>query len=494
MKSIDTIEVLPNLRMFPLGQVGFLFALLVGGCALIFLTMFPTYYATSLLYIGISGVGLLLCRKTQVHLKDPRLKILGYLWLIKILFTIFLLYVGWIPDLDPTFSMNWGYDPQRFYFQARELVDNNWIPNFGQLNYTGILYYYGAIYYIVGHNPVIPALINAFVTLLATLCLVRAGYAIKQDRGSRDWTISFALLIPEMLWFDVMTSRETLVAALLVFSLVAVGRYLARLENISLIKTISVVALSVGGISFVRTSMLLPVVLSIILMVLFVRQTGAHRVVLRTLLISVGMAALLFAPLIGEFTGGAKFSSISAIDVATSSAKNIALRSDVQWSDSSIGMLLMPNGILQSVLFLPLRMLLYLSAPLPNILVPLQELLGGSFYAWERLCMILSSVLNLLIFPYAIASLIQAVNERKANPAPLVFHVPYWCVFASIAGGNLIIHERYRIMGTLFLWGCAWLGSVSCPNRLIHKSKFVWYGLLGSCGFFYVTYKFLNII
>ena len=473
----------------PAGQITLLFLLLGIGSVLILATIKQATFNSVFLLGFVAIGGLVLCRKTQIQLNDPALRVLGYFWLIKLGVTLFLLYVGWMPQLDPS-SASWGYDPQRFYIQAQELIDNHWVPDILNLNYVGILYYYGAIYYILGHNPIIPTLINSFVTLIASLYLVKVGYEIKGQRGARDWTLAFALLLPEMLWYDVMTARETLVAALLLFSMLTTGRYLARIGPVSLFKTLNIVGLSTLAIAAVRTSMLLPLVAAITLMVLFVKPQRGSRVAQRTILTVAAVVIIIVGPVMASYLGGYDFDVIKAIQLATSAKENVALSASMEWSDNSIGMLLMPEGLLQSILYLPPRMLLYLVAPLPNIFVSGNDLLAGSWEAWQALLTLIASAINILVMPYVLASLVRSIKTRKADSAPLIFHIAYWVTFIAIAGGNLIIQERYRIMATLLLWGCAWLGMKTCSKQLIGKASLYWYGLLAFGALFYLGYKF----
>lgn len=475
----------------PIGQL-LLFLVLIGLCGpLILATIEQASFITFCLFISASVVGLVLCRNMQIKLNDPALKVLGYFWLIKLVLLFFLLYVGWMPQLDPA-SANWGYDPQRFYVQAKELIDNNWLPDFLSLNYVGILYYYGAIYYLIGFNPVIPALINAFVTLIASLYLIQVGYEIKAQRGSKDWTLAFALLLPELLWFDVMTSRETLMAALLMFAMLTAGRYFARISRISLFEVFSIISLSVLAIVAVRTSMLVPVFIAIGLMVILIKNPKNPMNTQRTIIVTSVVAMLIIMPLLTKFFIGYNFNFVEALQTAFSAKDNVALGPDLSlgWSENSIGRLLMPEGIFQSVLFLPPRMVLYLLAPLPKIWIPVNDLIDGNFEAWQNLMTLFSSLINVVAIPYATASLIHSIKTRMTNSATLIFHISYWITFIAIAGGNLIVHERYRIMASLLLWGCAWLGWTNCPKKIINKMSFLWYGLLVLGSIFYLLFKF----
>lgn len=483
----------PKNWVLPEGQVIGLLLLFSVGSLLILSTIKESTFNSVLLLGFVSLGGLMLCRNTQIRLNDPSLKILGYFWLIKIGLTLFLLYVGWMPQLDPSTSNGWGYDPQRFYIQSQELIDNDWSPNLLNLNYVGIIYYYGAIYYVIGHNPLIPALINAFVTLIASLYLVKVGYEIKIQRGPRDWTLAFVLLLPEMLWFDVMTSRETLVAALLIIVMLTAGRYLARTAPITLTKVLIIGGLSMFAIAAVRTSMLFPVIASIGLMVLLVKPQRGSRMIPRAILVVAIMVAAILGPVISGYLGGYSFDVGTVFQTKIAAQNNIATSADFAsgWSENSIGMLLMPNSLLQSILFIPPRMVLYLVAPLPNIYFSLTELFAGSWVVWQSLFITLSSVINIIAIPYALASFIQSIKTRKNNAAPLVLHISYWVTFMAVAGGNLIIHERYRVMASLLLWGCVWLGARTCSKNLIFATSLFWYSALTLSAWFYLGYKII---
>jgi len=62
-------------------------------------------------------------------------EILFYTSISKLISLISLIF-GWAPGLLNIENINWGYDPQRFYLQAKQLIDNGWNSNFLNLNYT----------------------------------------------------------------------------------------------------------------------------------------------------------------------------------------------------------------------------------------------------------------------------------------------------------------------------------------------------------------------
>ena len=151
----------------------------------------------------------------------------------------------------------------------------------------------------------------------------------------------------------------------------------------------------------------------------------------------------------------------------------------------------MPNSFLEMFVFLPFRMILYLAAPLPNIAVSWSALIDGEFNAWERLMTLPTSVLMLLGFPYVLAGSAYAWFNRIQFPALLVIPIGFWVTFASVVGGNIIIHERYRLMFTLLLFACMWLGFTQSRVSSVIRWAALWFGLLTAAAVFYIGYKFL---
>lgn len=444
---------------------------------------------TLVLFVFLTAMGLWLCHRTRVNLGDPKLNILGTFWLLKVGITLLLLYAGWIPYLDPATSPIWGYDPQRFYQYAWDLIENGWTPLDG-LNYQGAIYYYGGIFYLFGYNPVIPALINAFVTLLGTLFLIRCLYSFVPDRTAKDWTIAGLLLVPEVLWYDVMTSRETLMAALIIFAALGAGRYLVGVKKSSLASTLLLSGTALFAILAVRTSMAIPVVASTAIMALVLRSHHKMGALMKVLLVGLGIAVLSAGPLVQNLAGGSDVNYLEALESAQSFETNVAAQ--IEWSDNSIGMLLAPNNAWQSLLYLPPRMVLYLAAPFPNAAVSLTELIDGSWTAWQPLMTLPTSAMMLLGFPYVLAGGAQAWRFRRRQPAPLVSHITFWITFMAVAGGNIIIHERYRLMCTLLLFACMWFGYTRCSRREVKRWAFPWFGLLAAGAVFYVGYKVIG--
>lgn len=480
--------VLPwfNISMTSAQAIILLF-LLGFGLLLYGLTVSIALANTILIFLFITMMGLWLCHRTRVVLGDSKLNILGTFWLLKVFITIVLLYVGWIPMLDPS-SASWGYDPQRYFQDAWNLIENGWNPIAGS-NYQGIIFYYGAIFYAFGHNPIIPALVNAFVTLIGTLYLIKYAYEFSAWRSEKDWTIAGLLLVPEVLWYDVMTSRETLMAVLIIIAPLAISRYLFRINNCNLVYTLLLSGFALIVILVVRTSMAFPVLASIVITATLLNPRRKINLALKVLLVALAISTLLAGPLIQQVTGGYDINYLATLDRIQSFESNVA--SQMEWSENSIGLLLAPNNALQSLLYLPPRMLLYLTAPLPNLAISLSGLFNGLWSAWQHLMAISTSVMILLGFPSVLAGTAQAWRFRRRQPASLVLHITFWVTFIAVAGGNIIIQERYRLMFTLLLFACMWFGYTHCSHIKIMRWAYPWFFLLASGAIFCMGYKIM---
>lgn len=459
-------------------------------CAVwIYLTTDDANLAASLTFVVSTFSGLILCGWFAVRIGDPRLSILGYLWLIKIGLTIVLLYFGWIPQLDYRTSVVWGYDPQRYYQDAIDLIHNGWRPTVGS-NYQGIIYYYGAMFFLLGHNPIIPAAVNTFVTLVGSLFVIRVAYEAKAIRGRDDWVLSLLLLAPELLWFDVMTSRETLLATLIAVAGLAVGRYLCRLGKHSFGGTSMAVSVCLGGILAVRTSIAIAIVSFVALICVLPFLNQRVTFVRKLVISSACMLLFLLGPKIQQISGGYDYNYANALRRAQSLHENVASETG-DWSDRSVGRLVAPHSAVQSVLYLPARMILYLIAPLPSNHVTWGGLKSGSYAAWQNLMTMASSAINIAIMPLILAGIAISVRLRWNRPGLLMINLLFIIVFAAVAGGNIIIHERYRVMASPLLFASAWIGLTVAPRRDIRKWTIIWGAILISGASVIFLYKYV---
>jgi hypothetical protein len=351
-----------------------------------------------------------------------------------------------------------------------------------------VLYYYGTIFKFIGFNPVAPALLNTLLNLFAALVVVRVGYLIKRERDSRDWVLGLGILLPDVLWFDCLTSRDGPALALVTIATLSATGYLIRRPEDRYplwLAVLSVPALVLVGI--VRTSMVVPSVAAIAIVFLVSRTSGRVRLA-GAVLVAAAAFVLIKAPEYSSALGSIRFEYEETFARATGAY--VDQLDEAQWSARSVSKLLVPTSVGQAVLFAPARLIMYIVAPLPNVTTSLGGLAAGDWQAFQGLAHCLTALINVLLFPLAFAALLRVRGIDRLGPG-WAFQVPFWCVFAAVAVGVPILHERYRVMASLLLWACIWLGFTT-DRRAIRLAYGTWLGF-GALGVsFWVFYKLLT--
>ncbi len=431
----------------------------------------------------------LIFRRLAADLRDERLQWLGYIALARAAIVLALLFIGWMPQLNPN-GAAFGYDPQRYYFEAFDLANAGFDPRITgfSLNYTGVLFYYGALFKAFGHNPVLPAVLNMSVTLAAVSFLIVVAYRIKGQRDPWDWTIGLCLIIPEVLWFDALTSRETVAMSLLVLAVLSLGMHLmfpaATSPRRSDRGLVIAGALSFAALGVIRTTMLVPTFAALVILYTVGAGNWLQRIK-GAAWITVVAIILAAAPAIAEAIGGYHFGYLAWL--RGSRSPEYISQIAAGWSSRSVGQLLVPTNVFEEVAFAPIRGLAYLVAPLPSIPLGLVGLRAGSWSDWQSLATMLSAVLYIVMFPVLLVSAYVAIWERKRTW--LLIHVPLWCTYAAIAGANVIVVERYRLMMVPLMWAGIWLGW-SCNQRLLARAYACWVAVLVVGAVFFGAYKF----
>jgi hypothetical protein len=402
----------------------------------------------------------------------------------KVLISSFLLIYGWIPELRDINGVNFGYDPQRFYYDSKDLLANNWDPDFLQINYIGIIYYYAFLFKLFGSTPFVAFFSNFILTTFSTLYLIKFILDKSNTKYKYDYLLFFLLLIPEILWFDVVTSRETLMGALIIFTVITASKlFIFREKNLLLFKIISILICLVA-ISVVRTTMVFAVLISILLMIMFTSFNTKGGKLKLFLIGFLFFQIFLLSPEISATLGGRIFEWSEVIDIAQAS------NPDAEGASGVITALIVPHSPLESILFTFPRMLLYIISPLPNINFSILGLLNSEWLSWQSFFTFLSSILNIYFFPYVILSLVNTIKTKGLDRLSLTLHLAYWPTFASVAGGVLFIHDRYRVQFAILYLAIGFLGyriKINSKNFDIIKS--IWYLILFFGMVFYVILK-----
>jgi hypothetical protein len=435
------------------------------------------HWPTLLFLFATVAIALFGIHTTSTKLNDARLLRLGYLFIAALAVTLLVLGTRWKANLANGGPGLEG-DQERFYFQAAEFARGGFrLSSMPSLNYTGVLFVYGVVFKIFGHNPYAPALLNALLTLFATLLLARVAYKIKRERSNTDWMIAF-FVVPEVLLHIVMPSRDILAMTLLTISVLGVANYVldAPAERRPLVAAMTMLP-SLFLLALVRTPALIPAVASIILLLVMGRLW-------RSLLIVAipAVAILVAAPLLSESLGGYHLSYAQVVSNVVVDPNEQPL--DVyHWNQRSIGRLLIPHTRVEAFAYAVPRLILYWIAPLPS--VHWRPVAAGDWTHDQILLTALSSIMYAVLFPLVIASLwISVVRSRDG----LALQIPFWITIIAIVVGTPLIHERYRVMAIPLLAGCMWLGRMATRRELLW-SYAIWGGVLLTGGAAALAYK-----
>ncbi len=401
---------------------------------------------TIALAVAVTFVGILMIYALAVTVRDRRIGWLIYVYLVKLLLTLALLYWGWVPDLHPS-QATYGYDPQRYYYQSAELLQHGRHDDIlSSLNYAGVLYYYAAIFALFGHNPAAPALVNSLFTLLAALILVEAAHIILPASNSA-WKVGLVLLVPEILWYDALTSRETITMALLVCGTVPLGMVLvAGRPTPRSTRRIFGSILSLTALGLIRTSVLPVAFVIVAFYYLFFCVRGRQRL-LWLAVIGAVVTLIWISAFLVTYLRAYDFSYVAA----WRNNRELLSSESIVWSERSIGQLLVPRTWWQEFVFAPLRMAAYLITPLPSVTFDLSGLIHREWQDWQNFLTSLSSLMYVWCAPHFLTLVGRACFERRERLWFLILG-PAIISLAAVAMGNVILTPRYRIMAIGFLW------------------------------------------
>lgn len=401
---------------------------------------------------------------------DLKLFFVCFVLQLKLLLTVVVLHLGWEPMLK-TFSATVGYDPGRYYYQAVMLAAaslDSGATSVVSMNYMGVVYYYGLVFKVFGASPYVAAIVNCAVSSVAIWLLVHCCYSLRRTARLSDWRIALVALLPELIWYDALTSRETICLAGLHLSLLPLSLYLLKPSN-ALPGISNVILMSSGliGVAFVRSWVLLPIAFCS-LSYLLMKVRRSNRFVAACLVTTAAGAAIVL-PDLGIIIGSrtlsyedARVTSDVFDGVASGNAGNAVARYFV------------PRSEWQYVVYAPIRVAMNIVAPLPYYVAG-----PDSFYLWQHTAHAMTACVFIILLPFALTPLF-AISDGQLLKRWATCALPYGAAMFAISVGYPGIHERYRVMASALLLGSAWLGR-DAPGATRRQVSILW-GAIVICG------------
>lgn len=387
---------------------------------------------------------------TAHRLHSPQIRYLFPLFLVKLALTLGILAWSWMPVFDHEWHAANNFDASRFHYYAATLAAHNFHPDsVTPQNYTGAIWYYAAIYWLLGPNQLFPALVNALGSLMIGLMLVHIW--AETHSPQRAWLCGLYMVLPDALFWDVMTLKDVLSTLLvvvihyLVFRWHRSGSLLWPLLLLPCWTLLAAVRVPMALISLALTGLVL----------WRDAHRQRHRVMLATACALGALSLFMLFPVMGSLSGSYQADLVQTAQTALvlSAVGEHGLDSDtVQWSDQSIGKRMIPASLWEAILFAPIRSAFYLIAPLPNVTV-----------SWQR------GVENGALFTQATALLLVAgfapilaslVSRRIRHSRVFTWlGLPLFVLLLSIGSAVWVIHPRYRLVVLPFVIPVLLMGS-----------------------------------
>jgi len=383
-------------------------------------------------YLGVLWIANLLVRNKLNAEKKEKSQFMAF-FLLGLTVSFLFLYFVWTPNL-PENSKDWGFDPQRYYQYATTIANGDIV--LAGLNYFGIVYFYGFIFKLLGIDPLIPLFINCLLTLTAVIVVSNHFSKV----GGLPKYFSLLLLIPELWYFNTMSSREIVCMFLATISIIQGYQVVVKeRRGFRIIWPLACLVLLI----IIRPPMGGGVFVSIMAFMLFNKKKGGNRILnfiyITGLVLVIVLGLSLTNKLGGD--GGTTSSDLSEIVVGRISGDN-SESSEFQYGSNSIAARLIPHNTLEFVVFGIIRSFAYLIIPPAVFFSPLEAF---SINRPTTDCFANLTVIFMMAFIPIVFS--KCFKKNKTNERLKIVCLSFLFLFFIIGMFNTnMIHQRYRVV------------------------------------------------
>lgn len=432
-------------------------------------------------------------------------------FLLSFFLSLILLYFCWTPYLYLADAKG-GFDPQRYYLYAIEYVNKGdftgWVG--GGLN--GVVYMFAYIMMVFGIDPLVPLYFNIILLLIEVLWMYRifCHYCCKGRKY-----VPYLLLIPEVVYYNVMTSKETLCmfgATWIVYELFVNSTRRSLLHIFMLL-------LAMAFELYVRATFAVIIVFAYLLFLIF----GSSQMSITKK--AIAMFVMIVGIYIG-FTLGSSFITQDTVEeyqelaVSAASGDN---ESTFDVSESSLSGKLVPHNQVEMVVFGFLRAILYL---MPDTSIVMAFLKDPTLFRFGPFTQLFTGGLMALFIPLVFLSIwkakkmkirtsttfshilvIKKMNIRTIAPlshilvvikklkigtfTPLSYILVILILFVSFSRPGMV-HQRYRIVYDCMYFFSSILAIGYFPNKFIKRVMHNWLLLIMPLALILLLYKFMS--
>lgn len=432
------------------------------------------------------GIPFLFYNSSERKLPGVNYARVANLFYLKVLISFFVLEIAWVPLLGGSE----GYDPIRYFYYAKVFAESNFdLSTLGymELLSPGIIYLYAIIVKTIGWNPIIPFLINSILSFTVCLLLGKTISLVFGKSRALTGICLLCLLVPDVLWFDVITSRDSVVTFFLCVS-VFIAMWLMDPEyrrsktRGHLFLMSSVLFFSNIGLIVIRPGV---IVISLVIIFGILINTYRRKITKRVIvLFGLTMIVLaILAPIIvfdvlninREFIES-KFEVSKVIETA---------QANVDIADANgISARFVPANLFELVLFTPIKALAYMFVSITQIPGTVINVFRGDLSDTQLLFMGASSIIYILLFHRFLVVLTSAVAVNRNFLAAFPF---FATIFVTVLS-NQFIHERYRLMSIPFFIFSIYPSFSMDSNRIVQAKRY-WYSFFTATIMLYVFIK-----
>lgn len=386
-------------------------------------------------YIGVLAIANILIRKGLHAPKEIKIRYMNC-FLIGFTISLLFLYFVWTPGL-PESSRDWGFDPQRYYLYSSSFVRGD--PVITGLNYFGVVFFYVFLFFLFGIDPLIPLFVNVLLTLYAVILIANHFESL----GGKGKYFSLLLLIPEVLYFNVISSREIICLSLATISLLKGYKLISGARGV-----LSILAFFFPLLLLVviRPPMGAGVILAIGLF--FVIGSGVRlkkkQIAILALLGCAFVAGIAISTSLD--TNGRDTGDDISEAIEERVEGNVEAGGQHQFQSNSMAKRLIPHNTAEFVIYGFIRTIAYVIVP-PSVVLNPFEALAMNTPTTESFAHI-TSLLLMLCIPKVWRVLRK---DMRGQPKVKVVGFAFIVFFFLVGYFNVtMIHQRYRLTWDLF--------------------------------------------
>lgn len=396
--------------------------------------------------------------KTQLKEYSGKTKNRAFTYfLITFCFGLYWLAYNWTPYLHVG-SGHWGFDAQRYYYYAiRTTMNENFVYN---LNYRGIVDIYKFIMNVLGFDPLIPFFVNSLVFLFAVILL--AKHISNRILHTNKFIHYFLMLImiPELAYYNIMTSRELFCASFVIISIVYVDRFATEKKRWDLWKGI----LAFLFLTIIRPPFAFAVALAIGIWLMYNNKGKLSKY--RTALM-IGFLGIMLVGLFVSRSLGSVTDEGDLFDRASNSISGNVTETSIEgaYSESSISRLLIPHNTIEAIIFGFIRSFAYVVPEPRAVYAPWNVIIR--IFNFKALG---SGMPNLTAFImlFFLRPVYREIRSLKKHSSSEAIYIYAFIVFFFVIGIFMaqFIHVRYRVVYDLLFFSIGIISKIRRKYKL----------------------------